>query len=66
MAKRRHFRHTPSLEERLARDTKQLREQIKLLPLGASRDHLLRRVRQNEIAAYMDQWLRSPGLQSPR
>jgi hypothetical protein len=66
MAKRRHFKHTSSLKERLARDTKQLREQIKTLPVGASRDHLLRRVRQNEIAATMDEWLRSPGPQSPR
>lgn len=66
MAKRRHFRHMSSLEERLAKDTKQLREQIKVLPLGASRDHVLRRIRQNEIAAHMDEWLRSPVLQSPR
>jgi hypothetical protein len=66
MAKRRHFKHTSSLEERLAKDTKQLREQIKILPLGASRDDLLRRIRQNEIASHMDEWLRSPGLQSSR
>lgn len=66
MAKRRQFKHTSSLKERLASKTKQLREQIKTLPLGDSRDHLLRRVRQNEIAASMDKWLRSPGLQSPR
>ena len=66
MAKRRQFKHTSSLEERLAKDTKQLREQIKILPLGASRDHLLGRIRQNEIAAHMAEWLRSPGLQSPK
>ena len=66
MAKRRQFKHTSSLEERLAKDTKQLREQIKVLPLGACRDHLLGRIRQNEIAAHMDEWLRSPGLQFPK
>ena len=66
MAKRRYFRHTTTLEERLAKDTRQLREQIEILPLGASRDHLLRRIRQNEIAAHMDEWLRSPALQSAK
>ena len=65
MQKRRRFKHTSSLTERLAEDTAQLREQAKLLPRGHLRDHVMRRIRQNETAADMCLWLNSSGLRSP-
>jgi hypothetical protein len=65
MQKRRGFKHTSSLTEQLADDTAQLREQAKLLPPGLTRDHVIRRIRQNETAADLCLWLNSPGLQPP-
>ena len=65
MPTRRRFKQTSTLEERLAEDTEQLREQAKLLPPGATLDHVLRRIRQNETAAHMTEWLNSPGLKAP-
>jgi hypothetical protein len=59
------LKQTASLEERLTEDTEQLREQAKTLPPGASLDHVLRRIRQNETAAHMSEWLNSPGLKAP-
>ena len=61
--KRRRFKQTQTLQERLAEDTVELREQLKLLPRGPTRDHVLRRIRQNETAMEMSDWLRSSDLQ---
>ena len=65
MAERRRFKQTLTLEERLAEDTEHLREQAKLLPPGATLDQVLKRIRQNETAAHMTEWLNSPGLRAP-
>ncbi|WP_083519198.1 hypothetical protein [Bradyrhizobium jicamae] len=65
MQKRRRFEHASTLEERLAEDTTQLREQAKTLKPGPTRDHVLRRIRQNETASHLSEWLRSPGLKPP-
>ena len=64
--KRRRFKQGLPLEERLAEEAKRLREEAKLLPPGASREHLLRKVRQAETGSRLSEWLRSPGLQTPR
>jgi len=64
--RRRHFKQAQSLEIRLAEESKRLREEAKLLPPGAVREELLRRARQAEIGSHMSEWLRSPGLQSPK
>jgi hypothetical protein len=65
---RRSLKQLKSLEERLAEDAKRLRlrEKAKLLPPGAVRDSTIRKARQAETAAHMSEWLRSPGLQSPK
>lgn len=60
--KRRRFKQTQSLEERLARDTTQLRERARILSPGPVREHVLHRIRQNEAAAHFCELLRSPGL----
>lgn len=66
MFKRRRFKQTSTLEQRLAIEAKQLREGAAKLPPGVERERLLRRARQDETASHMSEWLRSPGLQTPR
>ena len=64
--KRRRFKQTVSLEERLAEEARRLREEAELLPHGPVRDEALRRARQAETGSHMSEWLRSPGLQPPK
>jgi len=66
MQRRRHSKHTQSLEERLAEDAIRLREEAKGTPPGIERERLIRKARQCESGAYMSEWLRSPGLQPPK
>lgn len=66
MQKRRRFIQTKSLKERLLEDARHLRAEAELLPHGPVRDAALRKARQAETAAHMDEWLNSPGLQQPR
>lgn len=66
MQKRRRFKQTTTLEERLADEAKRLRAQARQLPPGPQREGLLRRARQDEAASHMSEWLSSPGLQPPR
>ena len=60
---RRSFKHTKSLKERLLQDAQELREQARLLPVGQVREAALKKARQAEAAAHMNEWLGSPGLQ---
>lgn len=64
--KRRRFKQTLSLEERLAEEAKRLREQAELLPPGTLRDAVERKARQAETGSHVSEWLRSPGLQPPK
>jgi hypothetical protein len=59
---RRRFKRTSSLEEGLAEQAKQLREQAKMLPPGPVRDAVEQRARQAETAVQVNEWLTSPGL----
>ena len=63
---RRRFRQTKSLKERLTEEARRLREHAKLHQPGAVRETLLRKARQAETAAHIDDWLRSPGLLPPK
>jgi hypothetical protein len=63
--KRRHFTHTTTLEERLAREAERLRQEAKGTPPGIERERMIRRVRQAEIALHVNEWLSSPGLKAP-
>jgi hypothetical protein len=65
MMKRRRFKQTTTLEERLAQEAQRLREEAKRLPHGPEREILLRKARQAETGSHMSEWLRSPGLQPP-
>lgn len=58
VVKRRRFKQTDTLEQRLAVAAKRLREQAKAMSPGIARDKLIRRARQAEAASQMSQWLR--------
>jgi hypothetical protein len=66
MTKRRRFKQTDPLQDRLATFAQDLREQAKLLAPGPLKDDLLRRMRQAETAQHLDEWANSPGLQPPK
>jgi hypothetical protein len=55
------FKHTTSLEERLAEEAKRWREQAEPLPPEPERDELMRKARQADTACHLNQWLASPG-----
>jgi hypothetical protein len=63
---RQRFKHTKTFEERLAEEAVRFREAAAELPQGLARELLLRRARQAETASHMGEWLRSPGLQTPK
>jgi hypothetical protein len=62
MPKRRRFKQSKTLEERLAEEARELREVAEMLPPGPTRERVLHRVRQDETAIQMHKWLGSPGL----
>nr|WP_144441775.1 hypothetical protein [Bradyrhizobium sp. CCGE-LA001] len=66
MIRRRRFKQTKSLKERLLEEAHTLLEEARLLPHGPVRDAALKRARQAEAAAHMDDWLNSPGLRPPK
>ena len=55
----------PTLIDRLMLEANRLKDEAHKLQYGPLRDAMIRKVRQNETAAHIDQWLSSPGLQSP-
>lgn len=65
MQKRRRFKQTETLEERLGGEVIRLREEAKALPHGAKREKLIRKARQIETASHLSEWLTSPGLSPP-
>jgi hypothetical protein len=64
-ATRRRFKQQPSLQDRLATFAKLTRERALLLQPGAERDELLRKARQADTAAHLNEWTNSPGLRPP-
>ena len=66
MQLRRHLRQTESLKERLATFAKAVREKADHMPSCDERDELLRKARQADAAAHIDDWANSPGLQPPK
>jgi len=65
MGKRGRIKHEKTFEERLAEEARRFKEAADKLPHGTARELLLRRARQAETAAHINEWLRSPGLQPP-
>jgi hypothetical protein len=66
MQRRRQFKQTLSLEQRLAQEAQRLREQAKALPPGPRQERLLQKARQDEMVAHMAEWITSPGLRPPK
>ena len=63
MKKRRRFKQSLSLDQRLPEDSIAARVEARGLPPGAEKEALLRRARRNEAAAHMSEWLRLPSFQ---
>jgi hypothetical protein len=65
MIKRRRFKQTQSLQDRLAIFAKDARDRAEALPDGPEREDLLKRARQADTASHIDEWANSTGLQPP-
>lgn len=65
MKKRRRFKQTSTLKERLMAFAEDVREQASSLPPGPEREDLLKRAGRADTAAHIDEWVNSSGLQSP-
>ena len=63
MQRQRSVPHT--FENRLAVEKSRLEAQAANLPPGPQKDALLKKIRQLETASHINEWLSSPGLQSP-
>jgi hypothetical protein len=66
MQKRRRFKQSSSLRERLFSFAKEMREKASELPPGPEQDDVLRRARQADTACHLDEWINSAGLQPPK
>jgi hypothetical protein len=63
---RKRVNHTATFEERLAQEAIKFKAAAEKQPPGSmARELLLRRGRQAETAAHINEWLRSPGLRPP-
>jgi hypothetical protein len=58
--RRRRFKQEAPLSERLLKLAADARYEASRLPFGSQRDHLLRKAKQAEIVASLDQWLLLP------
>ncbi len=65
MQKRRRFKQTTSLDQRLMEEAERLRKEARGTPPGIAREQLIRRALQAETAVNIQQWLTSPGLRAP-
>jgi hypothetical protein len=66
MQKRRRFKQSSSLKERLFSFAKEMREKASRLPAGREKDDVLKRARRAETASHLDDWVHSSGLQPPK
>lgn len=63
MQRRRSIPHT--FEDQIAAEKARCAEQLELTPHGPERDALVKKLRKLETASHMNEWLSSPGLQTP-
>ena len=65
--RRRRVKQPTSLDDRLAKQARQIRTQAEALPHGSKeREGLMRKARQADTASHMNEWLTSSGLQPPK
>ena len=63
--KRFRFKPDRALGERLIMEARLAREKADQLPPGPEREDLLKKAREADLAAHIDEWLNSPGLKTP-
>jgi hypothetical protein len=63
--KRRRFKQTSLLEERIRDQAKRVRDEANNLPPGKERDALLKKARDADAAEKVNGWLTSTGSQPP-
>ena len=63
---RRRFKQTTSLKDRLASFAEVSRQRAVELRDGPEKEALLRKIRQADTAAHLEDWANSPGLQPPK
>jgi hypothetical protein len=66
MQERRRFNQTAALDHRLIEEAQRLRKEAQGTHPGIERERLIRRARQAENAAHMQESLTSAGLQPPK
>jgi hypothetical protein len=64
--RRRRFKQTQSLQDRLSVWANRAREQASQMPPGSERDAHLKKVRQADVASHLNEWATSSGLRSPK
>jgi hypothetical protein len=64
--KRSRRKNATSTTERLVESAQRARIEAASLPSGPERRDLLRKAREAEIAAHLNDWLTSPGLRPPK
>ena len=64
--KRQRIKHKATFEQRLAAEAQRLKAQARAMAAGKDRETVLRKARQTEAASRISDWLRSPGLHSPK
>jgi hypothetical protein len=63
--RQRRFKQIETFKDRLAAFAKEARERAGKLAVGTEREDLLRKARQADTAAHIEEWASSPGLQPP-
>jgi predicted trehalose synthase len=66
MQQERRINQTALLGQRLIEEAQRLRKEAQGTHPEIERERLIRRARQAETAAHMQEWLTSPGSQGPR
>jgi hypothetical protein len=57
---------SPTLYERLTDEKKRIETEAARIGPGSARNELLEKLRQLDVAANINEWLSSPGLQAPQ
>lgn len=65
MQRRRRFKQTTSLKDRLASFAEEIRKKAAELRTGLEKEGLLKKARQADTATHIEDWMKSPGLRPP-
>jgi hypothetical protein len=66
MLRRRRFKQTVTLQDRLVSFAQEARDKAAQLPPGIEKDDMLKKARQADIALHLNDWANSLGLQPPK